>query len=1566
MNLDWNSIRPLNGSRDKGFEELCAQLARAEMPPGAQFERKGTPDAGVECYAVLSDSSEWGWQAKYFNTLGDSQWSQLDKSVNAAIEKHPRLVRYFVCIPLDRPDARIEGKKSAKDKWDQHVDKWTKLAADKGMSVEFVYWGSHELLERLSRPEHIGRIRFWFDVRGFDPAWFSTRLNEALCTAGPRYTPEVHMDLPIALEFEALARTERFFEREKARVLAIRQELRSLDYSTQEAANETVGAGLATVLEKVQAVLTSVGAIKRQPTGPLPFKDISEQVRNAEQAAKELSQLLTEREPEFQVKAEPTGEKTSRTSSQKNSFREIRLHLVRLLSELQKASEAFDHADRVAGSNLMILRGQAGTGKTHLLCDIARRLVDAGHPTVLLMGQRFVSNDAPWPQVLQQLDLTHISAEEFVGALEAAAQAADSRALLMIDALNEGTGRTIWPTHLAAFLTQVERSPWIGVVLAVRSSYEEIVIPKDIGEHAVIVTHEGFSGYEYDATKTFFVHYGLELPSTPLLAPEFRNPLFLKTLCQGLHAKGESRLPRGFQGITAVFNLYLNVVNERLAYTLDFDKREQIVRKALEAVVEAMIDSGERWLPLTKAKAIANAFLPERGYERSLYRGLVTEGVLVEEASLRHEGTEEVVFFAYERFADHLIAKILLDKHLDIQDPAAAFNQGGALAFISDEKKYVPPGLLEALCIQLPERICQEMPSLAPGCMKRWGLGDVFRQSLIWRAYTAFSDDTRKVLNKLCRSEYDFHDTLDVLLTVATLPEHPFNALFLDRRLRKDTMPDRDSWWSTYLHHAWGAHGAVDRLVDWASYLLPGTSVEEETVDLCAITLTWMLTTSNRFLRDRATKALVNLLTGRLDATVRLVEHFADVDDPYVSERVYSVAYGVAMRSHDPNTVGPLAKVVYDRIFASGSPPPHILLRDYARGVVERALYLGSKIDVDAKRIRPPYKSTWPIIPSEEDIKHLTPDWSKGSHDSEELEWARNCIASSVLYDDFARYVIGTNSSSTSSCWLSLTLDDPPWKPPPHPEDQLRSLVAEFSADEWQAWEEFEAADTAHVDAALQSIVAGWPMSPDEYEALGKHEDEEESEFFAQPVENEGETELTRLKEARDKALAALEDVLTVEHAQRLREILDARETYHEVRQPPGFDLHQIQRYILWRVFDLGWTAERFGHFDSFSIGHRGREASKAERIGKKYQWIAYHEILAFVSDHFQYREQFSNEEGEQTYDGPWQLHLRDIDPSCTVRFLRGGTSWDGHTPAWWGPTVYGAWGDPENPRDWILKCDDLPKVEDLLIVTNPADGSRWLNGQGYFNWQQQPPAYLETTEVERREIWYMFTGYLVRADEAQSFLTWAEGVDFWGRWMPEAAEVYRMFLGEHAWAPAAHYFQRPYYGDDGWTKPTQGCPVAVRTIPLKYLSEAGGFDCSVEESFSLQLPVDYLVTRLGIRWSGLAADFVDPEGRVVVQDPTLSVDGPTALLLREELLRDFLARENLTICWMVLGEKRVLSPGFATGPYYPALRMSGAYALSEGRAIGFVKRILDDPHSKEQRNGSPSLKIISIARNGV
>ena len=538
MELDWKSIRPLNGARDKGFEELCSQLARCEVPRMTRFVRKGTPDAGVECYAILPDGSEWAWQSKYFDGLGDSQWQQLDKSIKAAIEKHPRLAKYFVCIPLDLPDARIPSRKSAKDRWDEHVSKWQEWTTERTMSVEFVYWGSHELLERLAQPAHIGRVRFWFNKIGFDDAWLAARLDEAIATAGPRYTPEIHVDLPIAWEFEAFGRSKIFFEGIKGHAREIRKKLRHVaDRQSQdnEPTKDTEAQSLASEVEKV---LNGLSTLEVQPIGTLPFKDIADCIVSAQAVAENSIELLWKRESEYDSQHVEDREERIDRAYRYNPFRERRQRLWDLSATLRNTNEALCHADRTASSTLLILKGKAGTGKTHLLCDIAKWRIAAGCPTVLLMGQSFTSNDAPWFQVLRQLDLASLTAEEFVGALEAAAQAAGSRALFIIDAINEGTGRTIWPNHLAAFLAHLERSPWVGVVLAVRSSYEEFVIPPKVFERACALMHEGFTDREYDACKTFFMYYGLELPSTPLLTPEFQNPLFLKTLCFGLSKNG--------------------------------------------------------------------------------------------------------------------------------------------------------------------------------------------------------------------------------------------------------------------------------------------------------------------------------------------------------------------------------------------------------------------------------------------------------------------------------------------------------------------------------------------------------------------------------------------------------------------------------------------------------------------------------------------------------------------------------------------------------------------------------------------------------------------------------------------------------------------------------------------------------------------------------------------------------------------------------------------------------------------------------------------------------------------
>ena len=1005
VTVNWTTIRPLDGSQRAGFEELCAQLARTETSVSAKFDRTGNPDAGVECYCTLADGNEWGWQAKYFvDALGSSQWDQLDRSVRTALEKHPNLARYFVCIPRDRSDARIQSQQSAMETWDRHVRKWEGWAQARGMQVDFEWWGSSELLDRLSQRQHIGRLYYWFGRQGFDESWFSGRLEEARRVAGPRYTPEVHVELDIAKRLDLFARADSAVDGLRSYAVGVRDALRMLRYPASPDAGGTQRYDLGELVAAGDRILDEFATLDIGPAGDVQLGRIVDRIAEVQPLVEEAHGEVAKLGEVYAAQRDP-GDEDARYLD--NPHAQVAGNIARFWRDMVRVSSQLENAERFINRQALVLTGAPGTGKTHLLCDFAHRRLDAGAPTVLLMGQRFTDTSEPWNQALQQLGMHGTKIEEFVGALEAAAQVSNSRALVIIDALNEGRGLDIWPSHLSPFLARLESSPWIGIVMSVRTTYQNDIIQREVRDHAASLTHVGFAGHEYEAVQTFFSYYGLEFPSTPLLHSEYRNPLYLKTVCEALSRSGATRVPRGIQGITAAFDLYWGVINRELAESLDYNPADNLVKLAVGAFAEELAKSGDGWLARGRAEQVLNQFLPGRPFGNSLYHGLVTSGVLVVDRGWSLDSNqEEVVFLAYERLADHVVAGALLQEY--IKDSARAMvsrwlrslsrevaglgrrfmprRRTGVASDVSDRSllsgrgRGVPTGVLEALCIQAPEQTGRELVRIAPRYWNAEGIGDAILESIVWRRLDAFTDDTKEVLQEAAARGNSFIDPRDSLLTVSTIPGHPFNALYLDGRLRHDTMPVRDAWWSTYLDGTWGTEGPARRLIDWASGMAADVDVEADVVDLAAICLSWMLTTSNRFLRDRATKALVALLTGRVESIERLMERFADVDDPYVAERIYAATYGVVMRINDVAGAGRLARRTYGLVFADESPPAHVLLRDYARGVIERAVYLSPELEADLNLdfIRPPYASTWPDIPDEDAVQELERRMSGG------------------------------------------------------------------------------------------------------------------------------------------------------------------------------------------------------------------------------------------------------------------------------------------------------------------------------------------------------------------------------------------------------------------------------------------------------------------------------------------------------------------------------------------------------------------------------------------------------------
>ena len=388
-NINWRNIRQHNSSQPFGFEEMCCQLAAYEFqPPRSEFRRKGAPDAGLECFWKLPDGKEKGWQCKFFlGSPDDGQWRQINDSVRTALNKHPNLSEMTICLPLDRQDPRLENQLWFMDKWDAHVLTWQSWAAQAGKDVDFYYWGEHEIVERLAREEHRGRFLFWFDRELFSRAWFLRQLRRAVANAGPRYSPQINVELPISETFEGLGRTSQFLDK----IEALRHTLGTLLRSARPKKEN----GWESEYEDMGAIMLRLNELL-QHGGPRDLsafddEEIGRECREAYAAIEKCREAIR------RSKVENLASANTLTSGQSSSYDDAghsNHDLFKLERKLNEISRLFrSEAIQAFNNPFLLLVSEAGKGKTHLLCDLAEVRLREGQPTVLLLGEQFDTSE---------------------------------------------------------------------------------------------------------------------------------------------------------------------------------------------------------------------------------------------------------------------------------------------------------------------------------------------------------------------------------------------------------------------------------------------------------------------------------------------------------------------------------------------------------------------------------------------------------------------------------------------------------------------------------------------------------------------------------------------------------------------------------------------------------------------------------------------------------------------------------------------------------------------------------------------------------------------------------------------------------------------------------------------------------------------------------------------------------------------------------------------------------------------------------------------------------------------
>jgi hypothetical protein len=170
--------------------------------------------------------------------------------------------------------------------------------------------------------------------------------------------------------------------------------------------------------------------------------------------------------------------------------------------------------------------------------------------------------------------------------------------------------------------------------------------------------------------------------------------------------------------------------------------------------------------------------------------------------------------------------------------------------------------------------------------------------------------------------------------------------------------------------------------------------------------------------------------------------------------------------------------------------------------------------------------------------------------------------------------------------------------------------------------------------------------------------------------------------------------------------------------------------------------------------------------------------------------------------------------------------------------------------------------------------------------------------------------------------------------------------MGEFYWSPAYKAIDNADNGHPGWSrKGERGLPAALAQTTEQYLGERG-YDCSVEESVSLCIPSKILSEGMRLNWSGLDGVFNDIKGLRAAYDPSVSSAGPHALIVRRDLLEQFLTDQALSLVWTVLGGKHYLQRDH--DEWKGEVQVSGAYRLTPNGVEGKVTGTYRGPRSRK------------------
>lgn len=986
MQINWESFSVYNqdarGIRFK-FEDLCRQLFANDYLPEYKYLHSNPSNAGLETDPIYDEKNKrWiGFQAKYFDR--DVDYDQIKNSAEKITEHYAGKVDHVYLFSNKPLTLSAKG----------YVDAVNMLQTSK-ISLEPIT--NDAILDLVRKYPYLGLYYFGDHTIAHD--WFVTHTANMFDELGERYNRAFNVDIGVNNELSLFVHDQRAAEYINEKKIKLLKRIDNLYVHRDEYRFylKTIAQTVTELLDvNIETLCDSIKWKENIKSAVAPFLAQYYEARK---------KLQTQRDEQYIHAYKTKGSKEENTTAYKK-YREIdnQIKSIDSLIELPGILEITDRECQLLNGDVLTVFGEAGTGKTQLLAYETKQLIDADRVGLLLVAGIYYTSDPIQEQIMKNFRLDY-KLEDLIDILEAIGEKDNFIIPIFIDALNETWNRQLWKFGLLTIIEKIKKSSMVKLVLTYRPEYEKYILPDSVrqgilGGEIITICHRGFENNSISAVREFLNHFNI--PFTPLeyFGYEMSNPLFLTLYCKTYNGE-EVSLPTLYERLIEHANANIYKTMEKELNGKGYSEGDDILKPLISEIAATLVSQNERFI--SHRNLCKLEFWSEYGFTPAPFiKQLIKENIL--HNSIFDD--EEKYYFAYDQMNDYYSAKAIFETYSNKTD----IRQYLAESILGIKNRKLENSwnidLFVNICALYAEKFGEECIDIIDSLIDdddKWSVFSRYIASFQWRNSRSVPVDNFMELLRAypCKPE----DLWAMLIGNSVKVSNPLNADFLHKTLSGYELNRRDYLWTLYINNL--TYDDSDRITQLVQIYDRGEKLEiksEKQVELLLTLFGWLLTSSNRWLRDYTSKAMIEILKDHFMLCHLILQKFESVNDPYVIQRLYGIVFGACSKKKGAefDDYKALAEYVYNAIFNKEIVYPDILLRDYARMILERFLYENPdyKGIINYSKIIPPYNSD--PIPEIEDQHYLEKDYDGA------IFWLMHSMRfeGMGMYGDFGRYV---------------------------------------------------------------------------------------------------------------------------------------------------------------------------------------------------------------------------------------------------------------------------------------------------------------------------------------------------------------------------------------------------------------------------------------------------------------------------------------------------------------------------------------------------------------------------------